>query len=189
MPVTDETYERVALEDPEGIWELHEGRLRSKPGSSAEHNCVMCELGFRIGDQLDRKVFSVRINSGRLRHIARRYETNCYVPDVFVFPTGLSKPLRGLPKRLEVYDAPVALVAEVWSPRLEGREEYDGDAKLPVYRLRGDLEIWRLHPLDRILTAWRRQPDGTYDEGLYDGGTIQPVALPNVTIDLYALFE
>jgi hypothetical protein len=32
MAVSQQTYERVALEDPDGRWELHGGRLREKPG-------------------------------------------------------------------------------------------------------------------------------------------------------------
>lgn len=53
----------------------------------------------------------------------------------------------------------------------------------------GDLEIWRIHPLDRTLTAWRRQEDGTYREADHAGGTIQPMTLPGVTIDLDRLFD
>jgi hypothetical protein len=42
---------------------------------------------------------------------------------------------------------------------------------------------------DHPLTAWRRQPDGSYAELHFDeGGTVQPVALPGVTINLDALF-
>jgi Uma2 family endonuclease len=76
-------------------------------------------------------------------------------------------------------------VVEVWSPSTGG---YDIDAKIPEYRRRGDLEIWRLHPFEKTLAAWRRQPDGSYTELILQGGTVQAVALPNVTIDLDALF-
>lgn len=62
------------------------------------------------------------------------------------------------------------------------------DEKLPEYQRRGDLEIWRIHPSERTLTAWRREPDGSYAESLYRGGTVHPVALPGVSIDLEALF-
>jgi hypothetical protein len=63
------------------------------------------------------------------------------------------------------------------------------DVELPEYQRRGDLEIWRLHPYERTLIAWRRQPDGTYDQVTFTSGTVQPVALPNVTIDLAVLFD
>src|SRR3712207_8267863 len=54
---------------------------------------------------------------------------------------------------------------------------------------RGDLEIWRIHPYERTLTAWRRQPDGSYGEAVHTLGIIHPVALPNVAIDLAARSE
>jgi Uma2 family endonuclease len=74
---------------------------------------------------------------------------------------------------------------EIW-PRSTG--DYDVEEKLPEYQRRGDLEIWRLHPYERTLTAWRRQPDGSYTETIYTGGVVHPVALPGVAIDLDALF-
>lgn len=93
--------------------------------------------------------------------------------------------MRGRPG-LEVYEGPLPLVVEVWSP---STGEYDVDTKLPEYQRRGDLEIWRLHPFDRTLIAWRRQPDGSYSESQYTGGTVRPVALPGVAIDLDTLFD
>ena len=75
---------------------------------------------------------------------------------------------------------------EVWSRSTGG---YDVDAKLPEYQRRGDLEIWRVHPYERTLIAWRRQLDGTYTELLYTGGRVRPVAMPDVTADLDALFD
>jgi Uma2 family endonuclease len=86
---------------------------------------------------------------------------------------------------LEVYDEALPLVVEVRSP---STGTYDVDEKIPEYKRRGDLEIWRVHPFERTMTAWRRQPDGTYTETTYEGGAVQPVALPNVTVDLDALF-
>ena len=181
MPVSEQTYLQLALEDP-NQWELHCGRLRRKPSMTAEHNRVGGELFFRLKQQLDGSQFDVRLFSGHVRRTAENY----YIPAVFVIPIGLVQPLRGLRDVLEAYDAPLPLVVEVWSP---STGEYDVDAKLPEYQRRGDLEIWRIHPFDRTLTAWRRQPDGTYTESHYTGGTVQPVALPGVTIDLDTLFN
>ena len=75
---------------------------------------------------------------------------------------------------------------EIWSPST-GR--YDIQTKLAEYQRRGDIEIWRIHPYERTLTAWRLQPDGSYSETVYRGGVIQPVALPGVTIDIDRLFD
>ncbi|HEY7036431.1 MAG TPA: Uma2 family endonuclease [Thermomicrobiales bacterium] len=181
MPVTEETYRRVALEDPEGHWELHNGRLREKPAMCYAHNFTMTYLGGQLIAQLDPKEFQVRINAG---HLQRTGET-CYIPDIIAFPTALADRLRDRPDALETYEVALPFVSEVWSLSTGG---YDVDKKLPEYMKRGDLEIWRLHPFERTLTAWRRQPDGTYSESVYRGGLVQPVALPGVAIDLDALF-
>jgi Uma2 family endonuclease len=87
---------------------------------------------------------------------------------------------------LAIFSGPLPLVVEVWS---SSTGDYDVDTKLSVYQQRGDLEIWRIHPYERTLTAWRRQPDASYQETLHSDGTIKPMALPGVAIDLDALFD
>src|SRR5713101_1769996 len=73
-----------------------------------------------------------------------------------------------------------------WSP---STGEYDVEGKLKEYQQRGDAEIWRIHPYERTITAWRRQADGRYTEALYRGGTVPVLSLPGVVIDLATLFE
>jgi Uma2 family endonuclease len=181
MPVSEQTFLQLALEDP-GQWELHCGILRRKPGMTAEHNYVASKLYFRIRLQLSEDQFDVRLNMGHVRRSSQSY----YIPDIFVIPIDLLRPLRGRRDVLEAYTDPLPLVVEVWSP---STGDFDVESKLPEYQRRGDREIWRVHPFDRTLTAWRRQTDGSYTETTYAGGTVQPVALPNVTIDLDTLFE
>ena len=146
-----------------------------------EHNSLGYWLSVQIATQVDRTRFDVRFNAG---HVSRSPE-NYYIPDVMVMPVDLQQGLRG-GGVLEAYAAPLPLVVEVWS-RSTG--DYDVETKLKEYQRRGDQEIWRLHPYERTLTIWRRQPDGSYLESLHGGGTIQPVAVPGVTVDLDALFE
>lgn len=181
MAISAETYERVALEDVDGQWELDCGALRRKPGMTAAHNEVQSRLHIALGTQLDRRRFTVRSNSARLRLPSGAY----YIPDVCVIPLALAVAARAQPLRLEAYAEPVPLVVEVWSP---STGEYDVEVKLEGYKQRGDLEIWRLHPYERTLTAWRRQPDGSYSETLFREGIVEPVALPGVRIDLAELF-
>lgn len=131
---------------------------------------------------MDPREFAVRPNHGRVRRSSESY----YIPDVFVVPAEHVRQGRSQrPNALEIYEAPLPLVVEVWSP---STGVYDVDTKLPEYQRRGDREIWRIHPHERTLTAWRRQP-GSYSETLYAGGLAEPVALPNVTVDLDALFS
>lgn len=182
MVQTRQTFEEIALADPDRHWELHDGLLREKPGMSIEHNDVMAELARWLGNQLDRMEYRVRSNSARLRVSGGVY----YIPDVVVIPAEMERALRGRPGRLEVYVEPVPLVVEIWSPSTGA---YDIGEKLAGYQQRGDREIWRLHPYERTLIAWRRQPDGSYVEMTYEGGTVEPVALAGVVVDLDALFN
>jgi Uma2 family endonuclease len=181
MPVSERTFQTVALEDPEGQWELHCGTLRRKPAMSYEHNYIALSLQMYLIQQLDQKAFRVSHNGARLRISAEHY----YIPDLCVIPIELLRPHRGS-YELEVYEARLPLVVEVWSP---STGDYDVDVKVLEYQRRGDLEIWRIHPYERTLTAWRRQPDGSYPETLHTHGTIRPGALPSVTIDLDRLFD
>lgn len=181
MPVSEQEFRKLALEDWHGRWELHCGELRQKPAMSADHNQTITRLFLGLGRQLDERIFTVRSNLGHVRRSPEHY----YIPDVFVVPMDLVRPQRGR-HALETYEDPLPLVIEVWSPST-GR--YDVREKLPEYQRRGDLEIWLVQPFERKLTAWRRQPDGSYRESTYTGGTIRPVALPNVSIDLDTLFD
>jgi Uma2 family endonuclease len=101
-------------------------------------------------------------------------------------PTALEQTLRERPGSLDAYSEPLPLVVEIWSP---STGDYDINQKLPGYQQRGDLEIWRIHPYERTLTVWRRQPTGAYAETVYRGGVVPVASLPGVTIDLDALFS
>jgi hypothetical protein len=46
-----------------------------------------------------------------------------------------------------------------------------------------------VHPYERTLTSWRRQPDGSYAETVHREGIVKPGALPGVAIDLEMLFN
>jgi Uma2 family endonuclease len=180
--INGETYERLALAEPDRKWELRDGVLREKPGMTSAHNWLELKLGYMLMSQLDWSVFQVRVDAGRVR----RAEATYYIPDVFVIPTSLVTPLLDQQDVLEVYDQPLPLAVEVWS-RSTG--DYDVEGKLAVYQQRGDLEIWRIHPYERTLTTWRHQPDGRYEETVHREGIVRPTALPGVEIDLAALFE
>jgi Uma2 family endonuclease len=177
--VSETEYRRLALGNAQ--LELHRGELREKPGMSVEHNEVMMQLLSELSRQLDRNAYHLRGNIGRIRRSADTY----YIPDVAVIPAALVQALRQRPGSLDAYSDPLSLVVEIWSP---STGDYDINVKLVDYQQRGDLEIWRIHPYERTLTAWRRQPDGAYAETMYRDGVIHPDSLPGVAIDLEALF-
>jgi Uma2 family endonuclease len=182
MTTSAAEYERIALSDPDTKWELVCGRLRRKPDMTMEHNLAARVLATLLGRQLDLEEYSVGTDSARLRISTGTY----YVPDLCVVPMSYVRRLAQSPDTFEVYEDPVPLVVEVWS---KSTGDYDIDDKLAEYQLRGDREIWRLHPYERTLIAWCRQPDGSYEQSSYRDGTVTPIALPGVTIDLDTVFR
>lgn len=181
MLVTERTYEEMALDALDRQWELHRGVPREKPAMSAAHNRAIYRLDRQLILQLDPASYEIRTNSSRVR----RTEQNYYIPDLAVVPAAYVASYAERPDALEVYDRPLPLVVEVWSP---STGDYDVDAKLPEYQRRGDAEIWRLHPFEPSLRVWRRRPDGGYQDVTYAGGVIEPLALPGVVVDLDRLF-
>lgn len=178
MVVTAEAYERLALDDPDGKWELVCGRPRRKPGMTAKHYHEQRELARQLILQLRPEAFEVGMESGRLRISTGSY----FIPDVSVIPSDfVRRRMCEQPDRLEVYDEPLPFVAEIWSP---STGDYDVDQKLAEYRLRGDAEIRSVHPVMNAVTAWRRQPDGYYSESHFAGGRFSLRALPGVPIDI-----
>ena len=183
MAVGEATYKRLALEDRHGHWELHGGRLVLKPGMTAGHANSLERLLRQLVAQLPVDEFAVRPEAGRLR----RPQGSYYEADLAVVRREYVREL--LERRsteLEVYQRPVPFVAEVWSP---STGSYDVNTKIPGYKERGDAEIWRLHPLEHIVTIWRRQPDGTYSESVVSGGVVESTAVPGVRINIDELFE
>lgn len=180
--ISNETYERLALDEPDRKWELWDGRPREKPGMTYAHNESAYRLGFTLGTQLDMSAYRVRVDAGRVHRPGSTY----FIPDVFVFPVAYVTPRLRRDDVLEVYDQPLPFVAEVWSP---STGDYDRTEKFAAYRQRGDCEIWFLHPYERTLTTSRRQPDGSYTETLYTGGIVPAASLLGVAIDLDALFD
>jgi Uma2 family endonuclease len=179
--ISEAEYQRFVLSGAGKGWELHDGRLVEKPGMTWEHMDIASQLSHLLQSQLDRSAYRVFVESR-----VRRPTATIFLPDVMVVPTSYGEPFRGRPGTLAIFSDPVPLIVEVWS---SSTGDYDVDAKLPVYQQRGDLEIWRIHPYERTLTAWRRQPDGSYQETIHRGGVLTPAALPSVAIDLETLFD
>ena len=181
MPVSEATYMQVALEDGDSRWELWCGELVEKPSMTFEHYDVLDRLYRRLARQLDEDEFAMRSDGGRLRTSGGSH----YVPDLFVVARGAMDARQTEPGLFDMFEEPVLLVVEVWSP---STGHYDQTSKLAEYKRRGDQEIWFIHPYERTLTAWRKQPDGSYTDMLYRGGMVRPVALPGAVIDLDTLF-
>ena len=162
--------------------EVHRGLLREKPTDLSEGHTIGVErVVYQLVPHLDPARYAVRSTSGRVR---RGNETG-YVPDVYVVPRAAPSSLRKASQRFEIFDEPLALVIEIWSPSTGG---YDVAEKLPEYMHWGDHEIWFVHPVELTLTVWRRRDDGTYAESVHGGGRLELSAVPRVVVDLDALF-
>jgi Uma2 family endonuclease len=180
MVVSEEQFLALVRANGGRPLELHDGRVVEKPIMSIGHNRMQVDLALELGQQLKGSPdFEVRVGQA----LVRRSERHFFIPDVYVIhrhPAGIPLETR------EVFREPLPLVTEIWSPST-GR--YDIDKKIPQYQQRGDIEIWRLHPFERTLIAWRRQADGSYTQTLFRGGIVEPVALPGMRIDLDRLFQ
>lgn len=169
------------LEQPDRLWEVHGGQLREKPAMSEVHNRTIWRLVLELFPQMDVARFELRTNMGRLRQANSTY----YVPDLYIVPIIGPDTVRDRPYRLEVFNDPLPLVVEGWSP---STGNYDVREKIPEYQRRGDHEIWEIHPFDLTLTAWHCQPDSSYFQSVHRTGVLPLAAFPDVTIDLDALF-
>ncbi len=180
--ISEQEYRELALSDSDRLWELWDGVLVEKPLMSMKHDDVAFHLGYLLQSQLDRSVYRVNVNGSKTRRSSRNY---C-IPDVVVIPAAFVLPFANDPQTFNAFAEPLPLVVEIWFPTTG---DYDIAAKLPGYRERGDTEIWFIHPYERTLTAWRRQPDGSYTEDLIRGGSISAVSLPGVVISIDVLLD
>jgi Uma2 family endonuclease len=180
--VSEQEYLDLALNEEDRFWELWDGVLVEKPQMSMRHNRVAVYLGAALVNQLDTRDYIVSINGDRTRASSRSY----YIPDVMVIPAAYQNQPGVDPWGLGTYAEPLPLVVEVWSP---STGHYDLGKKLQGYRERGDDEIWYIHPRQRTLTVWRKQPDGSYTEETYHGGVVPVHSLPGVSIDFDGLLD
>jgi Uma2 family endonuclease len=181
ISLSREEFEQLVLDDPDRPWEIIRGQLQEKPAMSFAHNDGACELGYSLRSQLNRRDYLVRINTARLFNPLDTY----VIPDVVVIPIAAAARFRERPLSVEIYPEPMPLLAEFLSP---STGKYGVEGKLEAYKARGDREIWIVHPEMRTLTAWRRRDDGGYEELVIRGGSISPIALPEVVISLANIF-
>ena len=176
----EQRYEEFVRSGVEGLWELHNGVLVEKPGMSWRHSAIASLLGFLLQMQLDLAEYRVFYDSR-----VRRPTETIFIPDVMVVPMAYGLSLVD-DTRLAIFSDPLPLVVEIWS-RSTG--DYDVETKIPVYRQRGDADIWSLHPFAQTLSRSVRQPDESYRESIHHGGIVALAALPGVEIDLDRLFD
>jgi Uma2 family endonuclease len=179
--MSEQDYRAFVLSGPQGVWELHDGRLVEKPPMREDHARILSRLARQFQAQLDAADYGVHINEVRVR----KPVDTIVIPDLVVVPTAFRYPDSGWPA-LPILTKPLPLVVEISIPSTGG---YDVDAKIPIYQQRGDLEIWRIRPHDRTLTSWVRQADGTYAETVYQSGLALPAMLSKAPLDRGSRFD
>jgi Uma2 family endonuclease len=172
------TYERLAVLEEHKLTELWDGVPVEKPVMRQGHGDAMVFLALALGPQLDLGHVRLRVNHTKLAIPGGNY----FIPDVAIVPA----PAIGVPDAADLFHVPAFLVVESWSPSTGA---CDARVKIPGYKARGDAEIWRVHPIERSVVRWVRQPDGRYDETLVTSGRIGLAALPGVAVDLADVFR
>lgn len=66
MPVSEETYNALLLEDKESHWELVCGQLRRKPGMTTRHNDRARTLLLLLTPQLPRSAYAIDAGSASI---------------------------------------------------------------------------------------------------------------------------
>ncbi len=176
---------RIVLEETDGRAEVFGGTVREKSPTTFGHNELVRRLSRGLILQLPRDQFEVRTNAGHLRIS----DIDLFIPDVFAVPAAMVDALMAAdPRQLEVYVEPLPFVVEVWSHEIDDDEI---DHKISGYQARGDLEIWRIHPLFRPADHAGSGGDKRTDVmSSRSNGTARCTlhALPDVTIDVTDLF-
>lgn len=182
MVVSAPTYTELAVTEAGHRLELHDGVLVEKPPMTVGHNRTQRKLGGFFYQQLDLSCYEISINASRVYLPDDTY----YIPDLAIVPVAAVEALGEHRDVLEVYAEPLPLVVEVWSP---STGDYDIEGKIPRYQERGDAEIWFIHPFERTITVWQLQTDGSYHQSLHTSGTLEPITLPEIEIEIAALFD
>jgi Uma2 family endonuclease len=107
--MSEEQYQQFVLAQPDGQWELHDGRLVEKPGVTWEHADIAAELAYLLRHQIPRDEYRVFIESR-----VRRPAATIFLPDVMVVPTEYGEPFRGRPSALAIFSDPLPLIVEIW---------------------------------------------------------------------------
>jgi Uma2 family endonuclease len=182
VAISFKTYAQLALEDPESRWEMWAGEVRRKPPESFLHGALIDALVEQLVPQLVGGAYRLSVNHARLMVDPHQV---C-LPDLALVPRALTeRAVRERPRALEAYHTALPLVIDVWTP---ATAEYDVDAKIPEYRRTSTDEVWLVHPAARAVTTWIRRPSGGYHEVIRAGGLLSPARIPDLKLDIHALF-
>ena len=73
MRLSDAEFRRLAIDDPDGKWELFDGEPRRKPCMTWEHNYIALYLAASLIGRLDVREYHVRSEAGHVRRELATY--------------------------------------------------------------------------------------------------------------------
>lgn len=152
--------------------------VREPPAPSRSHQEVVGELYFQIRLAIEGKAWRAYLAPFDVR-LPKAGEADAKIdtvvqPDVLVVGDVRKLDQRGL------RGAPHWL-AEVLSPATAGRDQA---LKLPLYERAGVLEVWFIHPADRVLTLYRLEGGRYARPDVLDMKGRTPISvIPGVIID------
>ena len=105
--LSEHEYRKLALTDPDRLWELWDGVPVEKPLMSVAHDGFAFFLGHLLQNQLDRSQYWVNVNGGKTRYTTRNY----FIPDVVVIPIALVQPVLHDPRAFNAFAEPLPFAA------------------------------------------------------------------------------
>lgn len=182
VAISFRTFAQLALEDAEGRWELVAGAARRKPPGSFVHGALVDALVEQLVPQVRGSLFRLSVNHARVMIDAQ----HVYLPDLVIVPRALTaRAVRERPHALETYHTSLPLIIDVWTPPTAG---FEIDTRFAEYQRAGTEEIWLVHPVARAITTWVRRTNDTYDEVIRAGGILRAARIPDLVLDIDALF-
>jgi Uma2 family endonuclease len=163
-----------------GHSELIDGTVyvREPPAPSPSHQEVVAELCHQLRVALEDKSYRHYIAPFDVR-LPKAGEADELIdtvvqPDVLIVGDLSKLDARGM-------NGAPDWIAEVLSPTTSAHDQV---VKLPIYERAGVLEVWFIHPIDRMLTIYRLE-GGRYGRPTFQAlkGTTAISAIPGVNID------
>ena len=172
------TYEEwLRLPEAEGIEEVVNGEIRKMPPNKILHADTVENLADLLKASADRKTVQVRVSNFGL--VIRRDPLTTRVPDIAVFLRSHVVEQDGY-----IHSAP-ELVVEVLSPANTRAERAE---KLKDYESLGVPEVWVVSPEARSVEILSLQNGRLITAALLRDGQLQPRHLPNVSVDIAAIW-
>jgi Uma2 family endonuclease len=160
----------------EGHWEVVDGTAVLLPGNELDHQDVVDELSFRLGEGLRQRGRGRRNTATNVDIPGNEFRTR--VPDIVVYER------RPAGKRFQTGEPPEIAIEVLATPR--GNVEHS--EKIDDYARAGIAEYWIVNPFERNVEIYRLE-EGEYKHSEVASDAIDSFAMPGLRIDLRGCFK